>query len=592
MIVLLSLFGNHHENQGIMKSKGIVKSKDGRFPIHAMYFVAIFVALTQLSVGQLSAQNLAAPVSVVDPWSLDRLHSPILRHDLKIFGAQSCAAASCHGGPRPGALQPDVRRGAEFMLWLEDDPHAKSWRTMCGDTSQSILRRLNIIDPFGNVTDKAGFDNCLACHNSTQKYKPSSIAQATTHRPEGVGCSACHGPSERWIVTHDQFDFSPASATELGFVNAGDLYTRARMCASCHIGDKDRDMNHDIIAAGHPVLRYEFATYHNRLPKHWRDPESCDTTSFEPQLWFAGQVASADASLSLVQARASKSHSVSVWPELASYDCASCHHQLGFQSQRGVWGSGKKSRARFSSWNDSGLRWILSQRLETDTSISEDVELLAALDRLGDILSNATNPDRLQAAQAAQHARHVLRTWFDSVAGSTERSTMNVARLNQIIAHAAGRAETFESFESTSQYYLAAIASRCGWPGGPDGQPRTSANHLRHLLKQVAERNPESQISSANIRLAGIQLGGWLGPVRNVKIESPDETWQAKENDDGQQRLNELFREIQERWEERDAERAKQFETPPQQNEGQPSISNQPGVESAEDALKELNRPE
>ena len=31
-------------------------------------------------------------------------------------------------------------------------------------------------------------------------------------------------------------------------------------------------MNHDMIAAGHPALHYEFATYHECQPKHWREP--------------------------------------------------------------------------------------------------------------------------------------------------------------------------------------------------------------------------------------------------------------------------------------------------------------------------------
>ena len=46
--------------------------------------------------------------------TLDRLHAPLLRRDLKIQAAQSCASASCHAGPRPGVTQPSIKRGARF----------------------------------------------------------------------------------------------------------------------------------------------------------------------------------------------------------------------------------------------------------------------------------------------------------------------------------------------------------------------------------------------------------------------------------------------------------------------------------------------
>ena len=147
----------------------------------------------------------------VTPGTLDRLHAGILRHDLKINGAQSCAAASCHGGPRPGVSQPHVRRGSEYQLWFENDPHARSWQTLCSDESLRMLQRLKIIES-GQIVDRSAYDNCLACHNSTSRFaSPADIISSTREIPshrhaqtlnsfirEGVGCASCHGPDERW----------------------------------------------------------------------------------------------------------------------------------------------------------------------------------------------------------------------------------------------------------------------------------------------------------------------------------------------------------------------------------------------------------
>ena len=255
---------------------------------------------------------------------LERAIHPLMRRDLAIGGAVSCAAAGCHGGSRPGLTERTAERGSEYPLWYENDPHARSWRTICSPQSVAIMQRLRITDGT-TIRDRAGFDNCLACHNTAGHYDDARVSSPLR---EGVGCAACHGPDAAWIDRHYRRDWHPSFESANGFVAAGDLFVRARMCASCHVGDADRDMNHDMIAAGHPPLRYEFATYHRRLPKHWRDAAACDVSRFEAQLWLAGQVAALDASLTLLESRAGKSRSVNVWPELAEYDCASCHHQL------------------------------------------------------------------------------------------------------------------------------------------------------------------------------------------------------------------------------------------------------------------------
>ena len=513
--------------------------------------------------------SLFSSADLGTPGTLDRLHSPIIRQDLKINSAQSCAAASCHGGPRAGILQTTASRGMEYQVWVENDPHAQSWRTICNDESVAMMRRLKIME--GNeVVDQVGFDNCLACHNTVKRYSEPRVhaaghagAHFAGHQAqggddaflrEGVGCAGCHGPSERWIGNHYQYHWSPEGASSQGFVEAGDLYVRARMCASCHIGDKDRDMNHDIIAAGHPTLRYELATFHAWQPKHWRDPEANDKTFYEAQLWLAGQVAAVDASLALLHSRSADTHTVSQWPEFAAYDCASCHHNLGLDNGRRGITDARRATAIYSQWNDSGLRWVVNHRVETGEATQEDFDLLAALDAVKVEMETKPKPSPEGVTAATSHAREALAQWFDGQPGVHERHMFRSDRLGQVVASAAGKSDTFRTWESAVQFYLAAVAARESWPGGWNGPLRNVADRIQSGLrypdmidvsryaKRDGNRPTATRVEATSL---GIELAGWLGPVNyEPRVDETDEF----DGPNVQAEIEAKLKQIEERW--------------------------------------------
>ncbi|MGV3483393.1 MAG: multiheme c-type cytochrome [Planctomycetaceae bacterium] len=478
-------------------------------------------------ISPISAQELPAPLG----WSraanvagfssdtLDRLHSPLLRSDLQLQGAQSCAAASCHGGPRPGVAQPWVSRGSEYSLWIERDPHARSWRTISSEQSVAMMTRLKIMRG-GEIIDREGFDNCLACHNTTKRFhEPRSQEE----RHEGVGCAGCHGPEEHWKATHYQYGFDPHAGTDVGFVANGDLLTRARACASCHVGDQDRDMNHDIIAAGHPALRYELATFHSQQPKHWRDAEADDRTFYEAQLWLAGQIAAADASLSLLEARANQAHSVSEWPELSAYDCSSCHHSLGLKNARRTPNpESQQAVATYSTWNMAGLLWVIRYRIEQGEATPEDRRLAAALQQVSAVMETQPRPDAMRAAATAAEARRAIAAWVDGTAGHFEFNTFRSDRLGRVAASAAGKARSFDTWESAVQLYLAAVAARESWPGGTSGALHDTAESLRRGLAYpqhtsspdyALRQRVGAPATRDEVRRMTLELTRWLGPI-------------------------------------------------------------------------------
>ncbi|MGN6546777.1 MAG: hypothetical protein ACTHK7_17105 [Aureliella sp.] len=264
---------------------------------------------------------------------------------------------------------------------------------------------------------------------------------------------------------------SPALAD--GFVPARDMLARARMCASCHVGDRDRDMNHDIIAAGHPALHYEFATFHQRQPKHWRDEGESDAPRYEASQWLAGQLAALDASLVLLEARASLALPVSTWPELASYNCYACHQPLrsGEIDRRANATAAKPTSAitiaNYSHWNRFGVEELLRLRSAEGKASRLDRELAEALERLTSTVQSGSSTSA-QAQQAARAARLALDAWLSSPEGLAEIGAFTARRLQTLALSAGKRPSNRENWETAAQFYLASIAARQSWATTPE----------------------------------------------------------------------------------------------------------------------------
>jgi hypothetical protein len=179
---------------------------------------------------------------------------------------------------------------------------------------------------------------------------------------DGVGCESCHGAAENWLALHttDRWKrISPADKQKNhGFTYTKNLVRRIEVCAGCHVGQDDengfpvRDVNHDLIAAGHPRLYFEFAAYQENQPTHWRTdkPAVEADADFPARAWALGQLVSAKTALDLLVSRSAHApvksppglppalpdrKPQSPWPEFAEYGCFSCHHGLADEPWRG-----------------------------------------------------------------------------------------------------------------------------------------------------------------------------------------------------------------------------------------------------------------
>jgi hypothetical protein len=221
--------------------------------------------------------------------------------------------------------------GSEHSTWAPEafpsgpgDPHTKAYRVLFNPVSVRMAKALGLGD-----AHKAAL--CLKCHAVDSGKDPETRDQILA---EGVGCGACHGPADKWIGEHytNQWKaLSPRQKWEkYGFVPANNIVARALNCAGCHVGGADRDVNHDLYAAGHPRITFEAARMHFQpdYRKHWT--EKTPQPDFEVRAWIVGQAATLRSAADLLRARAERvDRSGGMWPEFAGYSCYSCHQRVG-----------------------------------------------------------------------------------------------------------------------------------------------------------------------------------------------------------------------------------------------------------------------
>lgn len=292
--------------------------------------------------------------------------------DSEYMGSQSCNSTSCHGRGEPRDFAAGLAGASlrEFQLFLRYDPHAKAARTLVSLEFHAILGRLS--DKGTGLTSAAVYQQCARCHDpegiafanvENGDLAPPEIGQSAAGR--GISCETCHGSAKEWLTTHYQRDVSRSSLVNAGMRNTKELAVRAALCASCHVGGEGQDVNHDLLAAGHPPLRFELAAYHRKLTSHdqkgkqshWNDSrERIATSEFEVQLWEAGQNAAAKAALDLLADRARRAAqsengvSPAPWPEFAEYDCFDCHQKLRLSDAKRP-----KLRSDFPDWREWNL---------------------------------------------------------------------------------------------------------------------------------------------------------------------------------------------------------------------------------------------
>ena len=275
----------------------------------------------------------------------------------------SCAA--CHGAH--SSLESS---GAEndwqsaYQIWARQDPHANAYVSLWNKQSKKIVAALAKRSGGSPSAKRSALtdhrvhqaiinEQCVSCHSTVPVSMSSQSEGGHDSRggglllSGGVSCLSCHSredldePTDQsWIVAHTLEEWSAKDAQQklaLGLQDLSQQRVRAQTCLKCHVGSPGREVNHDLIAAGHPRLVFEYSSHLSRLPAHWQekaDPE------FNRNCWSVGQTEAAISSLKQLSNRSrsavragesdgsqSTAHASS-WPELSEYNCHNCHHDL------------------------------------------------------------------------------------------------------------------------------------------------------------------------------------------------------------------------------------------------------------------------
>jgi hypothetical protein len=256
--------------------------------------------------------------------------------EVAFVGSLSCASATCHGG----AIGRGPMWNQSLTLHQSFDPHAGAGMLLYHEDSRRIVE---LLDP-GATTELAYNtvlrQRCISCHLTiTPTDVDSDQLLADDQIAAGVSCESCHGAAGNWLSEHLSTKWSGPLRLEphTSMRNTEWLVGRAETCVRCHVGSRVsdglvRDMNHDLIAAGHPALRFDLMTYNDNLPRHWddRSPAELEFSASKIRQRDSGRRVglAAAANLASERAVAQVSDPMVPWPELSEYDCFACHQSL------------------------------------------------------------------------------------------------------------------------------------------------------------------------------------------------------------------------------------------------------------------------
>src|SRR6266436_882296 len=318
----------------------------------------------------------------------------------KYIGPGSCAATSCHGSVKPVAGSRILQN--EYSTWIIKDKHSRAYQALTGDVGERMARILKL----GAKAEAA--PKCLACH----ALSPSPERRGRAFEiSEGVSCENCHGPASGWLGPHTTRAWPHEKSVALGMHDTRNVIHRTEKCLECHLGTKNKFVDHQMIAAGHPDLYFELDSFSAVMPRHWKVPRESepgkpaeDAAWVGVREWSTGQAVQLRAAMERLTWRARDERYVKkdVWPEYSELSCFACHHALGpakdsWRQEHAYIGR----RPGDPAWNSSryAVFRLLAKQIDSASAMDLDRQLLAVSDEMSKL-----NPDRNVVVSAASAA--------------------------------------------------------------------------------------------------------------------------------------------------------------------------------------------
>jgi hypothetical protein len=413
---------------------------------------------------------------------------------VKYIGPGSCAATSCHGSVKPVAGSRILQN--EYSTWIVKDKHSHAYQALTGEIGERIARILKL----NSKAEES--PKCLACHalytTPEQRGRPFELS-------DGVSCENCHGPASGWLGPHTTRDWPHEKSVALGMRDTRDVIHRTEKCLECHLGTKEKFVDHEMIAAGHPDLFFELDSFSAVMPRHWKSPRESipgkpveDASWAGVRDWSAGQAVQLRAEMQRLtwRAKGERFDKKDVWPEYSELSCFACHHALvpakdSWRQEHGF----DSRRPGDAAWNSSRYAIFRLLAKQVDPSSAEQldrqlVEVAAEMSKL--------SPNRNLVATSASAAEPLAQRFAERLSAMQyDRTT--VLRVLQLISD---DAETISLADERAAEQAAMALdslyiaySKDAKPGNAD-EVRAAINELFRQLENPSEYNADQFASS------------------------------------------------------------------------------------------------
>jgi hypothetical protein len=411
----------------------------------------------------------------------------------KFNGPGSCASPACHGSVEIRSETPVQQN--EYSIWVVKDKHARAFSVLSNDVAKRISRLMDLKQPDMEP-------RCLGCH--ALNAKDTERAETFRDVSDGVSCESCHGPASGWLGRHTEKDWKHEDSVKLGMKDLRDPANRAENCLRCHLGDKDNSVDHELIAAGHPDLVFELASYTAAMPKHWKEvgekPKATPDPYFDVRELATGEAVQVKQQL----LRVSRNTQGNFWPEYADLDCFACHHSLttaenSWQQKRGypplpngapatgglpAYGTGRHPGN--PPWNLSRYAILRQMMSELDPGSSRELE--GNIDRLYGMISSL-NPDKAQVVALANSTAGVI----DRLLPNLKAANYDQARTLRLMKATVNNADYITRLgeRPAEQAAMALQVLYAAYNQGQPGNPRIQ-QAIDGLLKSNQVANPSA----------------------------------------------------------------------------------------------------
>jgi hypothetical protein len=283
----------------------------------------------------------------------------------KHLGVVNCASSLCHGSISEWKGSNVLQN--EYVTWSRVDKHAlRAAQVLTNERSRRIAANLGLGQPAHEAKV------CVDCHG----HNPPPERRGERFKPaDGISCEACHGPAEGWIRSH----VAPGATHERnvadGLYPTADPVALARLCLSCHFGNKDKFVTHRIMGAGHPRISFELDTFTQTQPPHFvadADWERRKGRWDGVRVWAIGQALAAQEQLDVILDP--KRGRDGLFPELVVFDCHACHHPMSDTRWKPRVGT-RPGTIRFNDANLLMLRQVVRATFPADAAAFDELVL-------------------------------------------------------------------------------------------------------------------------------------------------------------------------------------------------------------------------